>query len=230
MKTDTVAGDAPDIETGFSSGSEDHAHPERRVPIINRYINETSNLWSENRLLKALLLVLTLLFLVDIAVGISNRHSLRTVVVPFGAENDLQIVGNEPSERYLKAMARNIATLFGTFTAGSVEAQYDELLRFVHPSKYADVRGEFRNLVKQISAFPTIAFAMYPRADLPLKAFETRMDVPVTRIRYLGRTARREEGILRVDYAVEGGRFWITALNFISNTRTKEAGDELVNE
>lgn len=215
------------IETGFRADDTPQPDGQRDYPIINRYINQTSNLWSENRLLKALLLVLTILFVVDIAVGISNRHSLRTVVVPFGADTDLQVTGNDPSERYLKAMARNIATLFGTFTAGSVEAQYDELLRFVHPSKYTDVRDEFRNLTKQIRAFPTIAFAMYPRADLPVKSFDTRMDVPVTRIRYLGRTARREEGILRIDYAIEGGRFWITALNFASNVRTKEAGDEL---
>jgi conjugal transfer pilus assembly protein TraE len=216
MNTSTLLGQIiPKRERATPVDVADSDTEKPSFPFIKRFVQPSSNIWAENRILKALLCVLLLLFIVDIALGISNRHSVRTIVVPFGSRHDLQIVGNEPSEDYLRGMTRNVVSLFGTFTAGTIQQQFDELLTLVHPSKYTEIRDALRGVEKEVKTFNTLAFAMYPRSDAPIKRYRNRIEVPTSRIRYLGQATRREEGTLVIDYLVEQGRFWITGLKFI---------------
>ena len=84
---------------------------------IHRYLQGSSNLFEENRLLKFAIVGLFGVTSVLGAVVYSSNQNQRTVVVPFGAGGDLYVTGSKPSTGYIRTITRNIVALAGTYSA-----------------------------------------------------------------------------------------------------------------
>ncbi|CAN5219846.1 hypothetical protein BH11PSE5_BH11PSE5_23880 [soil metagenome] len=180
---------------------------------IHRYLQGSSNLFEENRLLK---FAVVGLFGVTSVLGLviySSNQNQRTVVVPFGASGDLYVTGNSPSTAYLRTMTRNIVALAGTYSAYSADRQFQELLTLVHPSAFNSVRDSLNGILDELADNPTLSIATYIRADQPVTYTERDILVPVEKVRVIGGLIRKFRGVLRIRYALDNGRFWLTALS-----------------
>ena len=179
---------------------------------IHRYLQGSSNLFEENRLLK---FAIVGLFGVSAVLGLliytSNQNS-RTIVVPFGASGDLYVSGSRPSEAYLRAMTRNIVALSGTYSAYSAGTQFQELLSIVHPSAFNAMRDSLNAILDDLDQNPTLSIATYIRADQPVVHSDHDILVPVEKVRVIGGVIRKFRGNLRLGFRVENGRFWLTSL------------------
>jgi len=180
---------------------------------IHRYLQGSSNLFEENRLLKFAILGL---FGVSAVLGVviySSNQNQRTVVIPFGAGGDLYVTGNTPSPDYLRTMTRNIVSLAGTYSSYSADRQFRELLAIAHPSAYLSLRDSLNGILDELSDNPTLSIATYIRPDQPVMTTNTDLLVPVEKVRVIGGVIRKFRGNLRIGYAVENGRFWLTSLH-----------------
>ncbi|MGK2909850.1 MAG: TraE/TraK family type IV conjugative transfer system protein [Sphingobium sp.] len=180
---------------------------------IHRYLQGSSNLFEENRLLKFAIVGLFGITAVLGAVVYSSDQNRRTVVVPFGASGDLYVTGSTPSSGYLRAMTRNIVTLSGTYSAYSADRQFQELLSIVHPSAYESMRDTLNRVLDELSTNPTLSIATYIRPDQPVSWTDNQIMVPVEKVRVIGGVIRKFRGTLRIGYAIENGRFWLTRLS-----------------
>src|SRR3546814_6558471 len=75
---------------------------------LHRYLQGSANLFEENRLLKV---AIAGLFGITAVLGTliyTSNQNTRTVIVPFGADGDLYVTGNKPSEAYLRSITFNI--------------------------------------------------------------------------------------------------------------------------
>jgi len=180
---------------------------------IHRYIQGSSNLFEENRLLKFAIAGLFGITAVLGAVVYSSDQNKRTVIVPFGAGGDLYVTGNTPSPTYLRAITRNIVALSGTYSAYSADRQFQELLSIAHPSAYNGMRDTFNALLDELSENPTLSIATYIRSDQPITWTKSEILVPVEKVRVIGGVIRKFRGNLRIAYLVEGGRFWLIRLS-----------------
>lgn len=189
---------------------------------IHRFLQGSSNLFEENRLLK---FAIVGLFGVTAVLGTliyTSNQNQRTVIVPFGASGDLYVTGNAPSEAYLRTMTRNIVSLSGTYSAYSADRQFQELLSLVHPSAYNAIRDNLNGILDELSTNPTLSIATYIRPDQPVTWTATDIVVPVEKIRVIGGVIRSFRGNLRIGYGIENGRFWLTHLseeNFNAETQ-----------
>ncbi|AZI37792.1 conjugal transfer protein TraE [Caenibius tardaugens NBRC 16725] len=189
---------------------------------IHRFLQGSSNLFEENRLLK---FAIVGLFGVTAVLGTliyTSNQNQRTVIVPFGASGDLYVTGNAPSEAYLRTMTRNIVALSGTYSAYSADRQFQELLSLVHPSAYNAIRDNLNGILDELSTNPTLSIATYIRPDQPVTWTATEIVVPVEKVRVIGGVIRSFRGNLRIGYAIENGRFWLTHLseeNFNAETQ-----------
>lgn len=189
---------------------------------IHRFLQGSSNLFEENRLLK---FAIVGLFGVTAVLGTliyTSNQNQRTVIVPFGASGDLYVTGNAPSEAYLRTMTRNIVALSGTYSAYSADRQFQELLSLVHPSAYNAIRDNLNTILDELSTNPTLSIATYIRPDQPVTWTATDIVVPVEKVRVIGGVIRSFRGNLRIGYAIENGRFWLTHLseeNFNAETQ-----------
>ncbi len=189
---------------------------------LHRYLQGSANLFEENRLLK---FAIAGLFGITAVLGTliyTSNQNQRTVVVPFGAGGDLYITGNKPSASYLRTITRNIVSLAGTYSAYSADRQFQELLSLVHPSAYNGLRDSLNRLLDELSTNPTLSIATYIRGDQPVTYTDTEILVPVEKVRVIGGVIRKFRGNLRIRYAIDNGRFWLTALqeeNFSADIR-----------
>lgn len=180
---------------------------------IHRYLQGSSNLFEENRLLKA---AIAGMFGVTAVLGMviyTTNQNARTVIVPFGAGGDLYVTGSKPSEAYLRTMTRDIVALSGTYSAYSADRQFQELLGLVHPSAYNAMRDSLNGLLDDLSQNPTLSIATYIRNDQPVTWNGHEIVVPVEKVRVIGGVIRKFRGNLRIGYAIENGRFWLTRLS-----------------
>lgn len=180
---------------------------------IHRYLQGSSNLFEENRLLKFAIIGLFGITAVLGAVVYSSDQNRRTVVVPFGASGDLYVTGSKPSTAYLRTMTRNIVSLSGTYSAYSADRQFQELLSIVHPSAYNGIRDNLNAILDELANNPTLSIATYIRPDQPVTWTDTEIVVPVEKVRVIGGVIRKFRGNLRIGYAIDNGRFWLTRLS-----------------
>lgn len=179
---------------------------------IHRYLQGSANLFEENRLLKFAIVGLFAITAVLGAEIYSSDQNRRTVIVPFGAGGDLYVTGSVPSSDYLRAITRNVVALAGTYSAYSASQQFQALLGIAHPSAYNAMRDSLNAILDELSGNPTLSIATYIRADQPVTWSASEITVPVEKVRVIGGTIRKFRGNLRIGYAIENGRFWLTHL------------------
>ena len=179
---------------------------------IHRYVQGSSNLFEENRLLKFAIVGLFGITAVLGAVIYSSDQKQRTLVVPFGAGGDLYVTGSKPSAAYIRTITRNIVALAGTYSAYSADRQFQELLSIVHPSAYNSMRDSLNSIIDELADNPTLSIATYIRPDQPVQWTDRDILVPVEKVRVIGGVIRKFRGNLRIRYAVENGRFWLVSL------------------
>lgn len=185
-------------------------------PLVSKYLHATQNVIAENRLLKfvGVASFLTAL-LMSIIIGLQAQRT-RIIVVPFGgASPDLLVVGDQPSLDYLSAIGRNIVALTGTFTSATAEHQFNEVLKFVHPSAYDEMRDGWKKMVDGLRQYREVSFATYVMPQKPIEVFGDRMRIAAQRSRFIGEKVGSESGVVEIGYVVEEGRFWITSVDFI---------------
>lgn len=180
---------------------------------LHRYLQGSANLFEENRLLKFAVAGMFGITAVLGTVLYSSNQNQRTVIVPFGAGGDLYVTGNKPSMSYLRSITRNVVSLAGTYSAYSADRQFQELLSLVHPSAYNGLRDSLNRLLDELDSNPTLSIATYIRPDQPVTFTDTEILVPVEKVRVIGGVIRKFRGNLRIKYAIDNGRFWLTALN-----------------
>lgn len=180
---------------------------------IHRYLQGSSNLFEENRLLKfAIMGLFGVTAVLGTLIYTSNQNQ-RTVIVPFGASGDLYVTGNAPSAGYMRTMTRNVVSLTGTYSAYSADRQFQELLSIVHPSAYNSIRDSLNTLLDELANNPTLSIATYIRPDQPVTYTSSDIVVPVEKVRVIGGVIRKFRGNLRIGYVIENGRFWLTRLS-----------------
>lgn len=196
--------------------------PARDVPkgpsrlLFPKYQSVWQSILYENKILRVTAFGTLMLSVLCLGVLMTQGDRTRTIVVPFatGSQN-LWITGDKPSDDYLRAIARNAVSLLGTFTGSSAEQQFEELLAHVHPSEYEDLRVRWRQLAEEMRSFRDVSFATYIRPDRPITVKTDRLEVPATRIRFIGRTKTEDRGAVHIGYVIENGRFWMTSYDFV---------------
>lgn len=189
---------------------------------LHRYLQGSANLFEENRLLKFAIVGLFGITAVLGTVLYASNQNQRTVIVPFGAGGDLYVTGSKPSATYLRTITRNIVSMAGTYSSYSADRQFQELLSLVHPSAYNDLRDSLNRLLDELNSNPTLSIATYIRGDQPVTYTDSEIVVPVEKVRVIGGVIRKFRGNLRIRYAIDNGRFWLTALqeeNFSAEIR-----------
>lgn len=179
---------------------------------IHRYIQGSSNLFEENRLLKfAIVAQLAIVVVLGVSFYTSGQNS-RTIVVPFGAGGDLYVTGNAPSPSYLRLMTRHLVAMSGTYSAYSADTQFQELLKVAHPSSYNGLRDTLNTILDELADNPTLSIATYIRPEKPITFTDREIVIPVEKVRIIGGLVRKFRGDLRLVYIVENGRFWLVSL------------------
>jgi len=177
---------------------------------IELFMQKTSNLFTENRLLRFILIGLV------IYEGISYftlrealNHTKTHIITQCNSE--IWFTGEEVSDKYLDDIATYIVGLLGTTTVDTIERNTAKVRALVHPKNIKSVAeklGKWRTLVKNnprhsyFLSTPTVS-----------KKGSNSIIVRGVQIRLLsGQVMERANVSYEISYKIENGRFWITEI------------------
>jgi len=114
------------------------------------FIQKTSNLFVENRLLKFVLVVLALTVSFNSFMVYRAVKYQRVVLIPPKMTGTVEFIQGKPTDKYLRDISRRIATLATNYSPPTARAQFEELLSYFAPESYPDASKLWYSLASRV--------------------------------------------------------------------------------
>ena len=176
---------------------------------------------------KVLIIVSIVLLLSNLMLSwfvVTANTTEKTIIVPTGFSKAFYVNGDEIDPVYIEQMTRYLAQLRWTYTERTVDANFQEILKFVDPSQFAALDAKFADEVIRIgrnqlsSAFTPDAFRVYPNKG-----------TAVIRGDYLGymgtQIVSRGYKYLEIQYRYGDGRFNVIGMKELVGTHFDDLVD-----
>jgi conjugal transfer pilus assembly protein TraE len=179
---------------------------------LNLFLQKSSNVVAENRLLKLVVVVIGIAAVINTFMTCRALNYQRTVIVPPVLKSRIEITGDRASEEYIKAFSRYIATLAFSYSPGGVKAQFDELLALYAP----DVFPEGKRLLYELAdrVITTRVTSVFFISKLYVDGEKSQIELQGQRRLYVD--DRKVEDLLKtylIDYRISDGRFQIMKIS-----------------
>ena len=116
----------------------------------NIFVQKTSNLFVENRLLKFSIVVLSLAVIFNSAMVYRSVRYQKVVLIPPKMTGTVEFVQGKPTETYIKDVTRHIANLAGTYSPATARYQFEELLSWFAPESYPQASQAWYSLASRV--------------------------------------------------------------------------------
>ncbi|MBU0991731.1 MAG: type IV conjugative transfer system protein TraE [Proteobacteria bacterium] len=190
---------------------------------IKLYTKQSSNLFAENRLLKFVVVILTIGVVWSMVSANRALKYQRTIILPPKVDHRIEISGNAVNDDYLKMYTRYILELLLNYTPKTVQFNFNDLLSLVSPELYQELQSNLFKIVDNVEKL-RITSVFYPSniiIDQEKKYITIR-----GRRKQFSHFAKIEESERNyyLRYEITNGRF------FLTNIQEQEIIDENTDE
>lgn len=193
-------------------------------PIIGGFLQDSSNVFAQNRLLKLGVGIIACVTLWNGYVINNLKDTIRTEIVPPYSEKKWVITGNDANDDYLADMARYIVQSLGTWNPGSVRVQLNQLLRYIHPEVYPKYRDQFKSIADRAERYASVSFALQWDPGQAIVRQDNTLKLYAVRRRIAGNQVSRSEKVEYViQFVIESGRFWVMDIAENTEKHNEEA-------
>jgi conjugal transfer pilus assembly protein TraE len=119
---------------------------------LDIFMQKTSNLWAENRLLKFVVVALSIGLAVNVSMVTKAMNSQRTIILPPVVNSMIEISGDQASDAYIKEFTRYVSSLAFSYSPGTARQQFSELLNLYHPSVFQQAKTNLYSLADKIES------------------------------------------------------------------------------
>jgi len=178
---------------------------------LDIFLQKSSNIFAENRLLKFVVVALGIAVVINTAGLFMALNSQRVILVPPTINSKISVSGDKASDEYLKEFTRYILNLALTYNPVNARSQFSELLAVYDPAEFQASRKELYELADKIE-FTKASSAYYIHAIVN-DTEKRRLEVTGTKRTYL--VDQKAEDTLKVyliDYRFENGKFILIRL------------------
>ena len=184
---------------------------------LDLFMQKTSNLYAENRLLKFVTLVLGIAVIVNSFFSYKALHYQKTIILPPVVDRRISISGNNANEEYVKLFARYSIGLLETYSPVSVQGQFDELLKLVTPSFYPSFENTLADLSSTVKTL-MITSAFYP-FRITIDQLKKNIIIVGIKKQFTGSNivSRGQNKTYIIGYVISNGRFFINDFKEVEN-------------
>lgn len=178
---------------------------------LDIFLQKSSNIFAENRLLKFVVVALGIAVVINTAGLFMALNSQRVILVPPVVNSKISISGDKASDEYLKEFARYILNLALTYNPVNARSQFSELLAVYDPAQFQASRKELYELADKIEN--TKASSAFYIQSIINDTEKRRLEVTGTKKTYM--VDQKAEDTLKVyliDYRIENGKFILVRL------------------
>jgi type IV conjugative transfer system protein TraE len=176
------------------------------------YRNQVSNLFTQNRLLKFVIVVLAVLIIWLTFAFMRASNNRTTIIIPKGLDKVVTMQGGEFDTQYLTVMGSFVSQLYWNFNPAHVVGQYQQLATLLAPevfpalstNLFAISEAHERNEVTMTYLVSDIQTELQPNRVITVKGTQTKY--------ILGNRVSGGEQTLRIGYATKSGRFQVLSI------------------
>jgi conjugal transfer pilus assembly protein TraE len=175
------------------------------------FLQKSSNLFAQNRLLKFAVLVIAAVVLYNTWMIRKALNTHRTILVPPVINQQIEFQGEKASESYIRQMVRYAMTLAVNNSPLTAEKQFQELLTLYAPESYP---AAYDNLIKLASKIKDTAMSSAFYADtILLDEQNQKVEVKGIKIQFIKDvlTGTRQTAY-EIAYRIQEGRFMIISI------------------
>lgn len=189
---------------------------ERKADLFNQYLQKSSNIFAENKVLRIMFVaILGLTLMNTVSIQRINDYS-KTILVPMGYSVEYSFTGSAPSENYLRDIGLFIIQLAGDISASNADAQFENLLAFWHPSTATEYRERFMSIAKELKKYPSTGYDVVWNASHPISLRPGEIKISAAKRKYVGETVTATTTLeYKIEYSMESGRFAVLHLKEI---------------
>lgn len=172
------------------------------------FVQKTSNLFVENRLLKFVIVVLTLAVIFNSFMVYRSVKYQRVVLIPPKMTGTVEFIQGKPTDNYIRDMSRRIVGLASTYSPPTARSQFEELLSYFAPESYPQASKSWYSLASRVEESQVSSVFYLEKIKLGeefieifgnLKQFAGDSPLENTSKTYL------------IDYRLQNGRFYIVS-------------------
>lgn len=175
---------------------------------LDIFMQKTSNLYAENRLMKFVIAVIGLAVLVNTYMSYRAFNSQRTILVPPVMNSKVEISGDKASDEYIKQFTRYVSNLALSYNPVAARAQFAELLTMYAPEAYPAAQKAFYNLADTIEM--TKVSNSFTIQRMTVEGSKHQIEMQGTNIQF-AQDKKVEESTKTyiIEYRIANGRFEI---------------------
>lgn len=117
---------------------------------LNTFLQKTSNMKAENRLLKFIILIIGVAVIINTFMLQRALNSQQEILVPPVIDSRIAITGDKASDEYIRSFTRYITTLALSYSPATARSQFDELIVMYAPEAFPSAKKTFYDLADTI--------------------------------------------------------------------------------
>ena len=178
---------------------------------LDLYLQKSSNIFAENRLLKFVVVALGLAVALNTAGLFMALNTQRVILVPPIINSRISVSGDKASDEYLKEFTRYIMNLALTYNPVNARAQFSELLALYDPAEFQVSRKELYELANKIEN--TKASSAFYIHAIVNDTGKRRLEVTGAKRTYMvDQKAEDTIKVYLIDYRFDNGKFVLKRL------------------
>jgi conjugal transfer pilus assembly protein TraE len=187
------------------------------------FVQKSSNLFVENRLLKFVVGVMAAAVCFNSLMVYRAVKYQRTVLIPPTMTGTVEFVQGKPTEAYIKDMSRKIVNLATTYSPPTARGQFNDLLALYTPEAYPTASKSWYSLAGRIEE-SQVSSTFYMET---ITLGESTIEVFGNLVQFAGDTKLEKAAkTYVVQYRIRDGRFEISEFKEKNLTPEKEAEQE----
>lgn len=174
------------------------------------FLQQTSNLFTENRLLKFVIVVLALAVVVNSFLVNRAVRNQRVILIPPKITGTIEFVEGKPSDQYIRDLARRMASLAATYSPATARSQFDEFLALYAPEAYPSAAKGWYALASRVEE-SQVSTVFYLR-NLTLDYAGQRLELSGDQRQFAeDKLIEAKPKTYEARYRIEDGRFFLTS-------------------
>jgi len=185
---------------------------------LDLYLQKSSNLYAENRLLKFVVVALTIGIIWSMVSANRALKYQRTIILPPQVDSRIEITGTTINDDYIKMYVRYIMSLMLDYQPAIVENSFNDLLNLADPSFFAALKMQLHKIGESVTKLQVSSVFYLHNITIDQEA--RKINIKGLRKQYT-HTSLIENGEKEyvIEYRILNGRFYVSDLQEVGSCR-----------
>jgi conjugal transfer pilus assembly protein TraE len=176
---------------------------------MNFFVSKAANLFAQNRLLKFIILCLTVGYVFNSLLVNRALKYQKIVLVPPHMTGTIEFVQGKPTETYIHDIGRRVVMLAANYSPATARKQFDELLFYYAPESYPDASRSLYSLAGRVED-AQVSSVFFPES---FKLKENHIEIFGNIKQFTGNTfIENRSATYRLEYKIIDGKFEVVSL------------------